>query len=99
MSFGGGLCSIIVMIILLSLKKRQISYIIISIFSAVAHNFGQLVISWFLLKTTSVFYYAPILIISGVFMGVITGIVLKVMIPAMDRLNGSRTNLNDVKKI
>lgn len=87
MSFAGGLLSILVMILLLALKKRTVSYIIISVCAAVAHNMGQLLVSSILLSGTAVFYYAPVLIISGVVMGVITGTILKVMMPAMKRLN------------
>ena len=88
MSFCGGLCSIFVMILLLALKKRSVSYIIISVCAATAHNLAQLAVSSVLLASSMVFYYGPVLIISGVVMGLITGTVLKVMMPAMKRLKG-----------
>ncbi|MEG0691612.1 MAG: Gx transporter family protein [Oscillospiraceae bacterium] len=87
MSLFGGLFSILIIILLLALKKNQISYIIISVCAAVGHNVGQLIVSSFLLSSTLAFYYAPILIISGVAMGVITGTILKVMLPAMKRVS------------
>lgn len=99
LSFSGGLCSIIILILLLSLKKKKISYIILSIFSAITHNLAQLVIAGFLLKNTSVFFYSPILIVSGVFMGIITGMVLNVMIPAMKRLNANQLQSKNTKKM
>lgn len=86
MSMLGGLFSILIIIMLLALKKLQISYIIISVCAAVAHNVGQLLVSSILLSSTMAFYYTPILIISGVAMGVITGTILKVMLPAMKRI-------------
>lgn len=86
MSFAGGLLSISVMILLLLLKKRDISYIIISICAAVAHNIGQLAVSSLLMQSTAIFFYAPVLILSGVGMGIVTGMLLKVMMPAMNRV-------------
>ena len=86
MSFSGGLCSILIMIFLLSLKKRSVSYIIISICAAVAHNAAQLLVSALLLQNGMVFYYLPVLILSGIGMGFLTGITLRVLIPALGRL-------------
>ncbi len=90
MSMLGGLFSILIIIMLLALKKKQISYIIISVCGAIAHNIGQLIVSIFLLSSTLAFYYTPILIISGVAMGIITGTILKVMLPAMKRVGHNK---------
>jgi heptaprenyl diphosphate synthase len=86
MSFGGGIFSIFAMILLLSLKKKKVSYIIVSVCAAVMHNVGQLLIASLMLYSTAVFYYAPVLILSGIGMGVVTGILLRVMMPAMQRI-------------
>lgn len=86
-SFFGGFLSLIITIILLSISNNKISYLALSIISAITHNMAQLIVCVILLKEWSCFYYAPILIISGIVMGSITGIVLRVMIPAMKRVN------------
>ena len=86
MSFAGGLLSIFVMILLLSLKRGKLSYIIISVCAAVAHNLGQLAAASIYMQSAAVYYYSPALVISGVFMGIVTGILLRVMMPAMERL-------------
>ena len=39
------------------------------------HNVGQLIVAANVVKTYSVIYYAPVLIIAGVFTGIIIGIV------------------------
>ena len=39
-----------------------------------------------LLKTTVAFYYLPVLLISGVVMGVVTGSTLRVVMPHIQRL-------------
>lgn len=87
MSFTGGLLSVLIIILLLALKKLKLSYIMISVCGAVAHNLGQLIVSSLLLSSVTSFFYAPVLIISGVIMGIITGTVLKVILPVMSRLN------------
>lgn len=52
------------------------SFIGISVASAVAHNATQLYLAYLLLiKHTSIFYFAPWLVISGVLMGWFTGLV------------------------
>lgn len=86
MSFCGGLLSVFVLILLFRLKKINISYIIASVLSAIAHNMGQLIISSLILKTATVFYYSPVLLISGVVMGAVTGMTLRVLLPAVNRL-------------
>jgi len=90
LSLCGGFSSILIMILLLSLKKVKVSYIIISVISAIAHNLGQLVAVSVLLKNIAAFYYSPVLIASGVLMGSVTGITIKIMLPAMERINPTR---------
>lgn len=87
MSFAGGIVSICVMILLILLKKQNISFIMLSVWAAVAHNMAQLVVSAFLLSSTATFGYAPVLAVSGIVMGIVTGTILKVMMPVMQRLS------------
>lgn len=86
MSLGGGLFSILVMILLLGLKKVRISYIIISVCAAIAHNMAQLVVAGIYMQTAAVWFYAPVLVLSGVAMGCVTGVLLRVLMPAMERI-------------
>lgn len=84
LSFCGGVLSISVIIILLFLFKDKLSYVIISILGAVSHNLGQLAAISVILKSNYIFYYIPILLVSGIVMGSITGIVLGVVMPRLD---------------
>lgn len=84
-STSGGILSILVMIFMLGLKKYKISYIIVSVCAAIAHNVGQLLAASVVLANVAAFYYLPILIISGIIMGAVTGTVLKFTLPAMKR--------------
>lgn len=83
LSFCGGMLSIFVIIILGIIFKDKISYIILSVFGAIFHNVGQLIAVYFIMDNYNVFYLLPILIISGVVMGVITGILLKTLMPVL----------------
>lgn len=92
MSFAGGLSSLFIMILLTSLKKYNLSLIIISVCAAVTHNMAQLLVSAVILSGAAVFYYAPVLAVSGILMGIVTGVLLRVMMPVMRRLDfGPRT--------
>lgn len=90
LSLCGGFSSIFIMILLLSLKKVKVSYIIISGVSAISHNMGQLVAVSILLKNTAAFYYSPVLVASGILMGTVTGMTIKIMLPAMERINPAK---------
>lgn len=86
MSLSGGLCSVLIMFLALRAKKLNLSYLVISIFGAVSHNIGQILVARFLVGTHFIYYYIPLLIISGVIVGVVTGMVLKVVMPSLMRL-------------
>ena len=80
MSFSGALVSTAVMgafaFISSQAPKYGFSIIGISILGAIAHNVTQLSVAYFLLiKHPSIFYFLPILMISAVIMGWITGFV------------------------
>ncbi|UOO38806.1 Gx transporter family protein [Oscillospiraceae bacterium CM] len=86
MSFSGGILSALVMLLLLLLVRQNISYLIISIAGAITHNLGQIIVASFLLGTALVFAYLPVLLISGVIMGTLTGTLLKVVMPAFNAI-------------
>lgn len=85
MSITGGILSALVMIILLKGRKDSISFIGIGILSALMHNFGQLLVSFFMTGTSAVMGYAPFLILFGALTGFVTGSILKIIIPAIEK--------------
>jgi heptaprenyl diphosphate synthase len=91
MSLSGGLLSALVMMLLLMLTSANISYLIISIAGAIAHNIGQIIIASFILGTSLVLAYLPLLIVSGLIMGSTTGTLLKVVMPAFRVFNRTET--------
>lgn len=86
LSFAGGMLSIAVIILLVLLFKERISYVAISIVGAIMHNMGQIGAYSLILKTNILFYYAPVLLVSGIIMGVVTGTMLKILLPYMKKV-------------
>ena len=90
MSFCGGLAAVTVMVILLLPKRYPVSVFLMSVSGAVCHNLGQLAVGVMLIGGFAAFAYLPILLISGVVMGTVTGIVMKTVLPAIGKLNLSK---------
>lgn len=87
MSLSGGVISAAVMILLLAAAGGKLSYLVVSIAGAIFHNIGQLIVASFLLGTGMVVFYLPLLILSGVVMGYITGTLLRIVAPAFHRIS------------
>lgn len=84
-SLGGGmLCFITVFLLhrLLTMKEVWIS----SAAGAISHNLGQLLVAAALMKTAAVFWYLPVLLISGILSGTFTGLCAQFLLGRMDRL-------------
>ena len=94
LSLCGGLLSICVIILLSTLFSRRqgekVSYAAISVAGACAHNLGQYAVLLVLmsLPLISMAYYLPVLIISGVAMGLLTGVLLKALLPTIHARSG-----------
>lgn len=86
LSFTGGMLSLVVIFLLMRIKRWNISYLILSIVGAIFHNVGQIIMAYFILKNGYVFYYFPILLISAVFMGSLTSVILKAMYPYLNNI-------------
>ncbi len=86
MSFCGGIASVTVMLILSKVFKDKISYLLLSIFGAISHNVAQLLAVQIFSRAFTIYYLLPILIVSGLIMGILTSIVLKFIFPALNKL-------------
>ncbi len=84
LSLCGGVLSLLVMLIILPHIKK-IGVFILSISGALAHNIGQLALIWVFFGTFSL-YYAPVLIVSGVAMGLLTAFLLRVLLVHFPKL-------------
>ena len=89
MSVSGGLLSVVILIVFLAVSKktgRTLSYIVLSVTGALFHNTGQLIAAGFYMSTFSVVGYLPIMIICALGSGVVTGIVLKTVVPPITKI-------------
>ncbi|MBQ8533389.1 MAG: Gx transporter family protein [Clostridia bacterium] len=77
MSIAGGIASVIVMYILL---RGQHGLILTGILGACTHNLAQLLVSSVIIGKV-VFAYTPFLLLFAVAAGVITGLILRVLMP------------------
>lgn len=85
LSFSGGLTAVLFMVLFSHVFKGKISYQALSIVGAVFHNMGQLVVASVFLGDFRVFvYYFPVLLVVGVVMGVFTGLVFGLVLPAIN---------------
>ena len=83
LSLCGGVFSVLAMFLLLRLPKKRLSYMGISAVSAVVHNLGQLIGASLLTGSALYLSWLPVLLISGVVFGAVTGVVLNVVMPAL----------------
>jgi len=83
LSLSGGLMSVCAIVLLILIFKDNISIAAISVAGACFHNFGQYAAAAFILSSPYLVYYLPVLIVSGVVMGLVTGAVLKIVLPVI----------------
>lgn len=72
---------------------KRFSTVGVSIVGAIAHNVGQLAMAAVVLQTAGVFGYLPVLLISAVATGIITGITVKLVVKHIHKsgaLNGGK---------
>lgn len=74
-SLSGGLLSFAVMVLLK--KTDKFSIYGVSIAGGVFHNIGQLIAAMLVLETSSLIYYGPALLLSGLITGLVIGITAK----------------------
>ncbi len=83
----GGLLAMLVMLLLLPGRDRWISFIGISTAGAAAHNIGQIGAAMLVLRSVYVAAYLPLLLLSGLVMGISTGIVSRAVIEHLEKIS------------
>jgi len=86
LSLSGGLLSITCMLLIFFLLKEKVSIIGISIIGAVSHNIGQFIVVSIIYVGISLWFYLPVLLISGIITGLLTATLLKILLPVLKRL-------------
>lgn len=82
MSLSGGLLSAVCV---WGLWKTNASFMILGVCGALAHNAAQLCCAY-ALTSASVVFYIPFLLLFGVLTGLLTGTVLKLTFPPLERM-------------
>ena len=86
LSLSGGLLSVLVMSLALVIFSDRISYLMVSVLGAVFHNLGQMCVASLILGS-ALWYYMPVLLLTGIAAGLATSLLLKATLPAFKRLN------------
>lgn len=82
-SLAGGVLSLFAMLPLS--KAKDMGMIGVSVGGAVAHNIGQAAVACLLIGCRAVLGYLPVLMISAILTGILTGIVAKYAIRTLER--------------
>ena len=88
MSLCGGVLSVCVMCIMLKDSRKTFSFVGVSILCAIAHNMAQLTVACVVSGTVSLFNYGKYLLIFSLVTGFVTGTVLAVLMPSVERVKG-----------
>jgi len=92
-SLAGGLLSLFVMTLILHFSRNDFSLIIISIFGAIAHNLGQVIVASIVVQTSSLMLYFLFLMLLAIPTGFFVGITARELMRLLkkttifDRLN------------
>ena len=83
-SFAGAVLSFIIM---WGLKKSgKFSSVGVSVAGGVGHNLGQIMVAAIVLRTGGIFYYFPVLLVSGILAGVAIGVVGGIIVRRLNRM-------------
>lgn len=89
-SLAGGLCAFLMMVLLQCfLQGRYLA--LVSVFGGIAHNLGQLGAAAVTMKTLTVFYWFPVLLLSGIAAGIFNGFAAQFLLRQMQRIRKNRT--------
>ena len=78
--------SLLVMWLLYDVLPVRPTWFILSVSGAFAHNIGQLLGAAAIISSSLSFYYAPVMLVLGLAMGALTALVLRALLPALDKL-------------
>lgn len=90
-SLAGGVLSFVLMVLLKRFFPLKQVWIL-SALSAVMHNVGQLLAAIFITGTLQIAYYLPVLIVSGIIAGTLTGLCVQLVLIRLKKWSESRSN-------
>lgn len=84
-SLGGGLLSLLVMSLLLHFFKDKISIILVSVFGAISHNLGQVIVAAIVVQTASLLLYFLFLMLLAIPTGLFIGITARELMRLLNK--------------
>lgn len=84
-SFAGGILSWILMV--LARKIQGLSMTGVSILGGVGHNVGQIAVAMFVVNSTTLIYYLPVLILAGLVAGTVIGILGALLVSSLKHMH------------
>ena len=94
MSFSGGLLSTVCICLLIKYQDRVFSYLGLGIIGAVMHNLGQLIAACIVSGTFALLNYGKYLLIFALITGSVTGTVLMLLMPRLEKISGNKYTKN-----
>ena len=82
-SLAGGILSGVVMILLK--KTKKVSMTTVSVAGGVFHNVGQIIVAMIVMETNAILYYLLVLWITGIFAGIIIGVLSAEVVKRLPR--------------
>ncbi len=92
MSLVGGILSALCTTLVFR-KVKNFGYVGVGVLSALCHNLGQLLVSFFLVQTTAIIGYAPVLLVASVATGILTGTLLRLSMPYFMKINNTKQEI------
>lgn len=94
-SLSGGLLSVTATAFLIKKAVGRFSFTGISVLGALAHNAGQTLAACAVIGSFGYLYYFPVLVISAVVTGAVTGTILRCVLPPLKKLGLFDSFVND----
>ena len=85
-SFAGGAFAYVTMCATIKRFPEELVWVV-SIFAAIAHNFGQIFAAAVLTRSSALFAFFPVLAVSGIITGAFTGLAAVYLIKALKKRN------------
>ena len=87
-SFSGGMLCYLIMLVMRKLVTQQQIWVC-SVLGAIGHNIGQITAAVLIARTVQLFVYLPVLLISGMIAGLVTGLAAQFTINRMNKISKS----------
>ncbi|KGE19578.1 Gx transporter family protein [Paenibacillus wynnii] len=86
-SLCGSLLSFLIMFLMVRFGRKKFSLIGISIAGGLAHNIGQLLAASVVFSSSSILYYLPLLLITGVVTGIAVGFAVRYLVDSLSKIS------------